>query len=81
MTLWTFLAMAIGCVVVIVAGNVNSFPLYLVGFMALFVFSGVGNGSTYKMIPAIFKAKAAAKTRRVPRKTRSCCWPGGSPGR
>src|SRR3981081_2361168 len=47
-TLWTFLAMAIGCVVVIVAGNVNSFPLYLVGFMALFVFSGVGNGTAHK---------------------------------
>ena len=26
--------------------------------MLLFVFSGIGNGSTYKMIPAIFHAKA-----------------------
>jgi NNP family nitrate/nitrite transporter-like MFS transporter len=25
--------------------------------MALFVLSGIGNGSTYKMIPAIFRAK------------------------
>jgi NNP family nitrate/nitrite transporter-like MFS transporter len=24
----------------------------------LFIFSGIGNGSTYKMIPAIFHAKA-----------------------
>ncbi|MGH3391947.1 MAG: MFS transporter, partial [Actinomadura sp.] len=28
------------------------------GFILLFVFAGVGNGSTYKMIPAIFRAKA-----------------------
>jgi NNP family nitrate/nitrite transporter-like MFS transporter len=28
-----------------------------VGFVLLFVFSGIGNGSTYKMIPAIFAAK------------------------
>jgi NNP family nitrate/nitrite transporter-like MFS transporter len=31
--------------------------LYLVGFIALFVFSGVGNGSTYKMIPAVFRSR------------------------
>ena len=27
----------------------------------LFVFSGLGNGSTYKMIPAIFTAKASTE--------------------
>ena len=36
-------------------------PLYLAGFILLFIFSGVGNGSVYKMIPAIFQAKAAKK--------------------
>ena len=35
----------------------KSLPLYLVGFVVLFVTSGIGNGSTYKMIPAIFAAK------------------------
>jgi len=39
-TFWTFVAMAVGCVAVIVAGNAHSFPLYLVGFMVLFVGSG-----------------------------------------
>ena len=29
-----------------------------VGFIALFVLSGIGNGSTYKMIPAIFRARS-----------------------
>ena len=30
----------------------------MIGFVLLFVFSGIGNGSTYKIIPAIFHAKA-----------------------
>ena len=55
-----FVAMAAGCIVVVVAGNIHSFPLYLAGFLALFACSGIGNGSTYKMIPAIFTAKAMA---------------------
>jgi MFS transporter, NNP family, nitrate/nitrite transporter len=58
-TFWTFVAMALGAGVVLYAANRHSLPLYLVGFVALFVFSGLGNGSTYKMIPAIFRAKAA----------------------
>jgi NNP family nitrate/nitrite transporter-like MFS transporter len=33
---------------------------YVVGFILLFVISGVGNGSVYKMIPAIFAAKSLA---------------------
>src|SRR5205823_2796775 len=37
----------------------KSLDLYLVGFIALFVFSGIGNGSSYKMIPAIFRARTA----------------------
>ena len=31
---------------------------YVVGFIVLFILSGIGNGSTYKMIPSIFEAKA-----------------------
>jgi NNP family nitrate/nitrite transporter-like MFS transporter len=43
--------------VVLFAAHQKSLSLYLVGFIALFIFSGIGNGSTYKMIPAIFTAK------------------------
>jgi MFS transporter, NNP family, nitrate/nitrite transporter len=57
-TFWNFVAMAAAAGVVLLASTQKSLPLFLVGFIALFVFSGVGNGSTYKMIPAIFKAKA-----------------------
>ena len=31
---------------------------YIVGFLALFMLSGIGNGSTYKMIPVVFEAKS-----------------------
>jgi NNP family nitrate/nitrite transporter-like MFS transporter len=57
-TFVNFIAMAVGAGLVLLAARQHSLPLYLVGFIALFVFSGIGNGSTYKMIPAIFRAKS-----------------------
>ncbi|MFG2001793.1 MFS transporter [Spirillospora sp. NPDC048911] len=57
-TFWNFVAMAAAASVVLVASQQKSLALFLTGFILLFVFSGVGNGSTYKMIPAIFRAKA-----------------------
>ncbi|WP_245700659.1 nitrate/nitrite transporter [Streptomyces roseifaciens] len=57
-TLWNYGAMAAGAVTVLVASRQESLPLFVTGFVALFVFSGIGNGSTYKMIPAIFRAQA-----------------------
>ncbi|MHC5701714.1 nitrate/nitrite transporter [Streptomyces tirandamycinicus] len=59
-TLWTFAAMAAATVVVVFASVSESLPLFLAGFIALFILSGLGNGSTYKMIPGIFQAKALA---------------------
>jgi NNP family nitrate/nitrite transporter-like MFS transporter len=56
-TFVNFVAMACGAAVVLLASQLQSLTLYLVGFIALFVFSGIGNGSTYKMIPAIFRAR------------------------
>ncbi|MEZ0066583.1 NNP family nitrate/nitrite transporter-like MFS transporter [Streptacidiphilus sp. MAP12-20] len=57
-TLVTFALMAAGAGLVLAASQGKSLPLFLTGFVALFVLSGIGNGSTYKMIPAIFQAKA-----------------------
>ncbi|MEY9965753.1 NNP family nitrate/nitrite transporter-like MFS transporter [Streptacidiphilus sp. MAP12-16] len=59
-TFYNFLAMAAAAAVVVYASQAKSLPVFLVGFIALFVFSGLGNGSTYKMIPGIFQAKAQA---------------------
>jgi MFS transporter, NNP family, nitrate/nitrite transporter len=56
-TFWNFVAMAAAAGTVLAASRGHSLPLFLVGFIGLFVFSGVGNGSTYKMIPAIFRTR------------------------
>lgn len=60
-TLATLVAMAAATGVVILASVRESLPVFLVGFVALFALSGLGNGSTYKMIPGIFQAKALAR--------------------
>ncbi|MFI1308370.1 nitrate/nitrite transporter [Streptomyces sioyaensis] len=60
-TLGTFAAMALATGVVIGASAMKSLPVFLVGFISLFVLSGLGNGSTYKMIPGIFQALALGR--------------------
>ncbi|MER7998533.1 nitrate/nitrite transporter [Streptomyces sp. NPDC095613] len=60
-TLWNFAAMAVATAVVIYASLIESMGVFLVGFVALFLLTGLGNGSTYKMIPGIFQAKALRK--------------------
>jgi MFS transporter, NNP family, nitrate/nitrite transporter len=59
-TFWNFVAMAGSAGIVLVASQQKSLTVYLIGFISLFVFSGIGNGSTYKMIPAIFRSRAMA---------------------
>ena len=54
-----FVGMGLGVVGVIAAVRAGSFPLFLVGFLVLFALSGIGNGSTYRMIPAIFRSQTA----------------------
>ncbi|MGN7140111.1 nitrate/nitrite transporter [Streptomyces pseudogriseolus] len=59
-TLWNFVAMGAATAVLIVASMQKSLVLFTVAFVGLFVLTGLGNGSTYKMIPGIFQAKAHA---------------------
>ncbi|GAA0645475.1 NarK family nitrate/nitrite MFS transporter [Streptomyces thermocarboxydovorans] len=60
-TLYTFVAMGTATAVLIAASMQKSLALFTVAFVVLFVLTGLGNGSTYKMIPGIFQAKAPAK--------------------
>lgn len=57
-TLATFLGMAVATGVLILASGSDSLGQFTVAFIVLFVLTGIGNGSTYRMIPAIFRAKA-----------------------
>ncbi|MEV0587789.1 MFS transporter [Nonomuraea sp. NPDC050310] len=62
-TLWNFAAMAGGVALVWLAVGSGDFWLFALAFQALFVTAGLGNGSTYRMVPAIFGALAAASGR------------------
>jgi MFS transporter, NNP family, nitrate/nitrite transporter len=55
-TLWVFVGMAALTAVAIVGVREHSFPLFFGSYMAIFLLAGMGNGSTYRMIPSIFAA-------------------------
>ncbi|NNH69648.1 MFS transporter [Nocardia uniformis] len=57
-TLYVFVGMALSTLLIMAALAAKSFPLYLTAFLLLFVLTGIGNGSTYRMIPSIFSAEA-----------------------
>ena len=57
-TFLNFVGMALLATLVLVASYQASLGLFMIGFVGLFILSGVGNGSTYKMIPTIFRSKA-----------------------
>jgi NNP family nitrate/nitrite transporter-like MFS transporter len=62
-TLWNFVAMGIGTVLVVISVNTATWPLFLGSFLFVFVTTGVGNGSTFRMIPAIFSQQAIERAR------------------
>jgi MFS transporter, NNP family, nitrate/nitrite transporter len=53
-TLVCFAGMGAFTGVAIAGVNQHSFTLFFSAYMVIFLFSGMGNGSTYRMIPAIF---------------------------
>ncbi|MFF9491837.1 nitrate/nitrite transporter [Streptomyces flaveolus] len=60
-TLGNFVAMAAATAVLVAASMAKSLALFVAAFVVLFVLSGLGNGSTFKMIPGIFQNKALAQ--------------------
>ncbi|MGO9700659.1 MAG: MFS transporter [Xanthobacteraceae bacterium] len=54
-TFWNFVAMALATIGVMYFVNTRDFIGFLAMFLILFVTTGVGNGSTYRMIPSIFR--------------------------
>ena len=64
-TLWAFCGMIAGVGVLATAAThagrhitAATMTVYVFGFVALFLLSGIGNGSVYKMIPSIFESAA-----------------------
>jgi NNP family nitrate/nitrite transporter-like MFS transporter len=59
-TLWNFVAMGLATFGVIHFVHMHSFGGFLGTFLVLFVTTGVGNGSTFRMIPVIFRRQHLA---------------------
>lgn len=53
-TLAVFIGMALATIAAIYGINERSFTLFFLSFIVVFALSGIGNGSTYRMIPSIF---------------------------
>jgi len=55
-TLWVFIGMNAFTALAIAGVNGHSFGVFFGSCMAIFLLAGMGNGSTYRMIPSIFAA-------------------------
>jgi NNP family nitrate/nitrite transporter-like MFS transporter len=68
-TFWNFIVMALGVVAVLqflpVHGQGGSFIGFLAAFLVLFAASGIGNGSTFRMIPVIFLTERTREAKRT----------------
>jgi len=54
-TFWNFIVMGLATIGVMYFVDVKDFGGFLTMFLILFVATGIGNGSTYRMIPSIFR--------------------------
>lgn len=59
-TIGSFGAMAVGTLGAIAGLTAHNVVLFFASFLLLFVFTGVGNGSVYRMIPAVFRENAGS---------------------
>jgi len=62
-TLFNFMVMAAATVGVLYFVGIKDFTGFLVSFLALFASTGFGNGSTYRMIPSIFREENLRKAK------------------
>jgi MFS transporter, NNP family, nitrate/nitrite transporter len=62
-TFWNFIAMAAATIGVLYFLGTKDFAGFLVMFLILFATTGFGNGSTYRMIPSIFREENLFRAR------------------
>jgi len=62
-TFWVFVAMSFGVIGILYAigmkGSPSAFPVFFASFLFLFAATGVGNASTFQMIPAIMRKEVS----------------------
>jgi MFS transporter, NNP family, nitrate/nitrite transporter len=62
-TFWNFIAMGAATIGVLYFVGTKDFTGFLAMFLILFVTTGIGNGSTYRMIPSIFREENLQKAK------------------
>lgn len=72
-TLASFGILTVGAIAAVQGLQHKSFPLFFVAFMLLFTGAGIGNGATYRMIPAVFRAGVPAAGLPAARKAAAGC--------
>jgi Nitrate/nitrite transporter len=61
-TVLSFGAMALGAAGVAIALQDKNFGWFMAAFLWMFLFTGIGNGSIYRMIPAVFAATVGGES-------------------
>jgi MFS transporter, NNP family, nitrate/nitrite transporter len=62
-TFWNFIAMGAATIGVMYFIDMKNFAGFLAMFLVLFITTGIGNGSTYRMIPSIFREEKLRKAK------------------
>jgi NNP family nitrate/nitrite transporter-like MFS transporter len=62
-TFWNFIVMGLATLGVMYFVDVKDFAGFLAMFLILFITTGIGNGSTYRMIPSIFREEKLREAR------------------
>ena len=62
-TFWNFIAMGAATIGVIYFVDAKDFAVFLAMFLVLFITTGIGNGSTYRMIRSIFREEKLRQAR------------------
>ncbi|MDJ0349797.1 MFS transporter [Cryobacterium sp. PH29-G1] len=60
-TVAAFGVMAVGALAVVAVLPLGNFWAFLASFLVIFIATGIGNGSTYRMIPSVFSARSGVK--------------------
>ncbi|MBB3965861.1 nitrate/nitrite transporter [Rhizobium metallidurans] len=69
-TFWVFAMMILSVLVVIAGLDRGSFSFFFAGFLLLFFFTGIGNSSTFQMIPVIMRLEVARLMPELPSEDR-----------
>ena len=73
-TFWNFILMGAATIGVLYFVDIKDFAGFLAMFLVLFVTTGIGNGSTYRMIPSIFLEENLQKARGAGEEGRKLAW-------